>query len=304
MPGIEVGPSAPGERRVRLELTGAAELAALAGEAEAARVAEVGGQDGALAASIDAIGDRGFAIWAREFGSAWIDAGGRTVSCAPAREPAWRWQRFLTGQVLPFAAVLQGLEVFHASAVVVNGRAVAIVAASGSGKTALALELVLRGLPFLDDDVLVLEAGADGGLTAHPGAALANVRRDGSGLADRLCETGIGEVLGSAGHETRIVLRRHEAAVPLGAVFFLRRAGSGGRATVERLSPVDPRLLLAATFNLALRGPERLARQLEVCGRVAESAAVFRVECPPGIGAAQLAGEVMGAALALEGTPS
>jgi hypothetical protein len=292
--GVGARRAETGGRRVRLELAGEAQLAACAGDVEAVRVAEVEGLDGRPLASIDSVEGRGFALRAAEFGSAWIDGGGERVLCAPEGGPAWRWQRFLTGQVLPFTAVLQGLEVFHASAVVAGGRAVAIAAPSGSGKSSVALELLLRGLPFLDDDVLAVEADPGAGLVAHPGAAVANVRRDASGLPDRLREAGVADALGATEHETRVLVPRHEEAVPLGALFFLRRIEAGGRFTIERVAPVDPRLLLAATFNLSLRGPDRLARQLDVCGRLAESVPVYQVDCPPAVDAERLAGEILG----------
>jgi hypothetical protein len=213
--------------------------------------------------------------------------------------------------------------------VVHRGGAVALVAASGGGKTSLALELVLRGLPLLNDDVLVVEPGAP--IAAHPGPGLANVRRDGSGLAERLEEAGLGRALGETADETRMAIRRHAAPVPLAAVLYLERpapaerapagervsggerpapgeraaagegasggeraaaverAEAGERATVERLAAVDPRLLLASTFNLALRDPGRLARQLDVCGAIAESCAIYRVSCPPSVDAPSLA---------------
>lgn len=235
------------------------------------RISEAPGPGGRPLATIDAVGGRGFLARAARFGSAWIDAAGREVVWSPAHDDPLRAQRFLGGQVLPFAAVLQGLEAFHASAVVLDGRALAIVAASGVGKTTAALALVERGLPFLDDDVLVL----DEGLLAHPGPALANVG------------------------EERVPVRRHEQPVPLGALVFLERT-EGDPPVVERLDPVDPKLLLAATFNLALRTPERLARQLETCGRIAESVSVLRVRAPERVGGGEVAARIHDAALATE----
>jgi hypothetical protein len=243
LPGMEPA-GRPTGRRVRLRL---GDPAARGGPSE--RIAEAPG------ATVEAM-PGGFLARADGVGSAWIAEGGGEVVWGPESAHA---QRFLGGQVLPFAAVLQGLEVFHASAVVVGGRALGIVAGSGVGKTTAALELVRRGLPFLDDDVLAL----DGDLMAHPGPALANVG------------------------EERVAVARHDQPVRLGTLCFLERGA--GSLEVERLHPVDPKLLLAATFNLALRTPERLARQLEICGRIAESALVLRARCPTGVGAAELA---------------
>jgi hypothetical protein len=251
LPGMDpAGP--PTGRPVRLRLGEPETDAAGRGE----RIAEAPG------AAVDVV-PGGFLARAEGVGRAWIADRGDEIAWAPESPDA---QRFLGGQVLPFAAVLQGLEVFHASAVVAGGRALAVVAGSGVGKTTLALELVRRGLAFLDDDVLVL----DGELLAYPGPALANVG------------------------EERVPVARHQEPVPLGALCFLDRAPRGAAAasptaTVERLDPVDPKLLLAATFNLALRTPERLTRQLEVCGRIAESAVVLRARCPAGVAPAALA---------------
>ena len=295
------GTGAEPARPVRLELATSDDLRSLASGAPE-RIAQADGPGGRPVASIDRFAGSGYLARADGFGSAWIEAGGGTVRCAPADLPAWRWQRFLTGQVLPFAAVLNGLEVFHASAVVIGGAAVAIVGASGVGKTSVALELALRGPAFLNDDVLVVEPSGDG-LVAHPAAPLANVRRDGSTLAERVEAAAIGRVLGQTGEETRMVVRPHGGPARLGAIFFLRRGAGGAPAgsarpgpAVERIAPVDPRLLLAATFNLALREPARLARQLDVCGTAVESAVLFQVDCPPAVTPAMVAREIHGAA--------
>ena len=162
VPGLDGAAPDPGKRLVRLALASEAELGSLARAREGERISHVLDRGGRPLVTVDAFADRGFLMWADGFGSAWVAASGSEVLCAPADLPAWRWQRFLIGQVLPFAAVLHGLEVFHASAVVLDGRAIAVVAASGSGKTSLALNLVLGGLDFLNDDVLVLESRGRG----------------------------------------------------------------------------------------------------------------------------------------------
>lgn len=257
----------PAGRSVRLRLGDVEAVAA--GESE--RISEAPGPNGRPLATIDAVGDRGFVARAEGFGSAWIDAGGGSITWEPGGPDALRSQRFLGGQVLPFAAVLNGLEVFHASAVVLDGRALAVVAGSGAGKTTVALELSRRGLPFLNDDALALDAD----LLAHPGPGLANVG------------------------EERVAVRRHAQAVPLGTLCFLERP-SGENLLVERLAPVEPRLLLAATFNLALRTPERLVRQLEACSRIAASIDILRARCPAGVDAATLAARIHAAVAAPE----
>ena len=58
----------------------------------------------------------------------------------------------------------------HASAVALDGRALAFVAPSGTGKTSVAAHLVARGASFLTDDALAVEP-VPGGLLAHPGQA-------------------------------------------------------------------------------------------------------------------------------------
>ncbi len=77
--------------------------------------------------------------------------------------------RLLFAQVLPLAATLQGLELLHASAVVLDGRTIAFSAPAGTGKTSVAAHLVAGGASLLTDDVLALELSNDG-LVAHSGA--------------------------------------------------------------------------------------------------------------------------------------
>ena len=122
--GIGGPPAYDGSRHVSVE-TG------LAGDVETAtrghaveRLIEIPGAEGRPIVTVDAMdGGAGFAIAAEGFGLAWVRGDGGRCLCAPAGGPAWLWQRFLAGQVLPFAAVLAGIEAFHASAVVLDGTA-------------------------------------------------------------------------------------------------------------------------------------------------------------------------------------
>jgi hypothetical protein len=75
---------------------------------------------------------------------------------------------YLRGTVFGAVAWLNGYCPLHASAVVVEGRAIAFTADSGAGKSTLAAALSNRpGFAHLCDDTLVLDVRADG-ITAMP----------------------------------------------------------------------------------------------------------------------------------------
>lgn len=186
---------------------------------------------------------------------------GTRVLCAPP--PAGtQWQRFLIGQVLPLASVLHGLEVLHASAVVYQETAIAFCGHSGAGKTSLAASLVQRGATILTDDVLAVEP-VDDVVMAHPGPRVLNLPdRPGVPLAD------------------------HARPVPLGALCVIERKPAG---TLE-IAPVPATapMLLATTFNFAVRSHERMASQFDLHARLARSAAMFRARVPPQVDAQAL----------------
>lgn len=247
--------------------------------ADAERIAELLFDDGSVAVSIDAAGEEGYLAHAFDFGHARVAANGRSTVIAPVPgEPSWVWQRYLTGQLLPLAAVLQGREVFHACVMGLGPTAIAVFAHSGVGKTTTALHLLMAGLEFMSDDVLVVEPAADR-VIAHPGVGLANLRPGAEQLLTRLEQAGLATPIGTRPGETRLSIRRSDGARPLSAMFVLDRFKDDRPLAIERLQPVDPRLLIGATFNFSIRTPERLARQLDVCARVDRSVAVLRVTC-------------------------
>ncbi len=233
--------------------------------------------------------ESGFRIWGPEYGTSVISADGKKLLGAVGGGRDEAWQRLLVAQALPFAAVLQGLEVLHASAVATEGGAVALSGHSGSGKTSLALELCRRGAGFLADDVLAIER-VDGQLVAHPGAPMAGIDH---GEAERLSAAG-----GTARPEVLATDHREQVArvltvptpLPLRTLFFLERHPDGPAQPRFEVAG-DAQALLSATFNLVLTGAGRLERLLDACALLA-GCRVERIVCGPPVGVVELADAV------------
>jgi hypothetical protein len=245
--------------------------------------------DGALEGSLDRHPDRGCRLSVRGYGAYVVSADGRSIRCAPpVAQERWRWQRCLIGQVLPLAAALRGVEVFHASAVSLGGVAVGLVGASTAGKTSVAVNLVLRGAGFLADDVMALRDTGAGELAVYPGPGLTSVRTAEAEAIGRDGLSRLGQVLGDDGEALRMLVARDGVPRRLAVLYFLDRSPTGA-AGIEAERPADPRLLLASSFNLRVGSTERLARHLELCGRLAEDVPQFRVRVAEGTTAAQVA---------------
>jgi len=227
----------------------------------------------------------GHLISGPQYGSYLLAADGRSLRCKPEGLPDAAWQRLLIAQVLPFAALLRGLEVFHAGAVVRDRRAIAFLGPSGVGKTSIALECCRRGASFLTDDVLALEPlGHE--LLAHPGTPLAGI--DDAQAARMRTETGrVVEQIPSVNPSERLVrMAGANESVPLGTLFFIDRRVGGPEQ--PRFAPAaDAQLLLASTFNFVLATPTRLRGLLEVCA-LAARLRVERVLIGPGTSVREL----------------
>jgi hypothetical protein len=230
--------------------------------------------------------DAGFRLEVDDWGVYHISADGRVITFAPPDAEDWRWQRLLTAQVLPFAALVRGRELLHASAVELTGRCVALLGDSGVGKTTLAAHLAARGAPFVTDDVLAITANG-GGVSAHPGPGLMNLRHSAAATLVGGGPARLGELVGRDSQGLRLLVRRSGAPLPLGPAYFLRRGDPpAGAPAVEALGGAGPRELLGAGFNSSLRTESRLRNQLEVYSALAASVPLFRVviptDAPPG----------------------
>jgi hypothetical protein len=295
-PGLPPAPSglAPGARSVRVELT--SEPLAATFPSAAARLWELESPEGTLYAHFDADPAAGYLLTATGYGSFVIGPEGTRVLCAPESdaEPAWRWQRYLVGQVLPFVAVLHRMEVFHASVMVVGDIAVAFLGASGAGKSSIAAACALRGARYLADDVMAVEGdrGREPEVYAHPGFGLASLRRDLAQRLDRDALARLGTPVGEDEDALRLEIDVAPNPVPIACAYFLDRRDDGAAAAIEACNPVEPRLLLASSYNFVLRDPDRLTRQLDVCAHMAHRIPMFRLPVVPGMGPFQVAERV------------
>ena len=236
--------------------------------------------------TVDFAEPAGHLLWAQDCGRVLISPDGLELLCEP--DPAnEEWASILAAQALPLAATLRGLEVLHASGVVLAGRALLFAGPSGAGKSSLAAALARTGDSLLSDDVVALELN-DRTLIAHPGS-----------LALRLRENEKQRLQAeerAASNDRRDSIEPHHAdryapaPAPLGGVFLLER--SANEPAVERLEAVDPFELIASTFNLSVRTPERLRRQLDVVSVIASSGLAHRLRVQPGVDATLLVAHV------------
>src|SRR4051812_7543522 len=220
-------------------------------------------EPGAPPRTIDEHPSAGWLLDAPGWGCARVAPEGALVECARDDAEGWRWQRFLVGRALPFAAVAAGLEVLHAAAVVLDGRAVAVTGSSGAGKSSVAAALALRGAALLTDDVLAVER--DGaGLVAYPGPPLLALRTaEVTTLGDNRLES-VGAMAGEGGGKSYMTVRAARAPVELARLAVLRRGPDPGGVVVEPLGRPPARVLLSALFLPELATPARLRGQLEV----------------------------------------
>ena len=258
------------------------------------RMHDVVEADGSVSATLDATPAHGYRFASDRYGGFLVAPDGTSVLCAVDGLAPWEWQLYLTAHVLPFAATLQGIEVLHASAVALEGRALAILGDSHAGKTTLAVTLAtMPGGRLVADDALAVEP-RETDVLAHPGPGVVNLRDP---TVELLGGT-VGNVVGRKADGVRVEVARAEAAVPLRALYFLHRGGVE-EVAFEAIDPVDPRLLLLSTFVIALRTPERMISQLDACQRLAQSTAAFTLQVPDALSVHDLGRAVEAHALAL-----
>lgn len=221
----------------------------------------------------------GYVFSLRRFGRYGVSHDGRSVVCAPARRTPWYWERFVSARLLPLASVLRGHECLHASAVSIEGRNVAFLAAAGHGKTSIAVHLAVAGASIVTDDVLAFDHDGHG-VRCHPGPDLVSVRGDEYARLSPDERERLGERVGR-GAKVYLRARVEPTSRPLHAVYLLERRDPNGPARIEELR-IDPPAVFASCFITVVRTPARLRLQLDACAALARLVPAFRVVIPAG----------------------
>ena len=194
-----------------------------------------------------------------------ISPDGRTVQAnVLERGSAEALEVYLFGQVLSFVLIKQGIEPVHGTAVVVDGKAVAIVGDCSYGKSTLAAAFMNAGFPLLTDDLLVTSV-VDGRVIAHPGPPRIKLLPESAGTMP-------GEGVSGARMnpytskfivplEGDLSFRR---SAPLAAVYVLSDPSiEQNVSSIGTLSAHEGCIeLLRNTFNSKVMGPQRNAQLL------------------------------------------
>lgn len=232
-----------------------------------------------------------------------ISADATDVSCVPAPAVNGETCRHLyLNQVLPLALSRRGNMVFHASAVELDGAALAFVAESGRGKSTLAASFATAGSRFLADDGLVVRPGEAGyeAVPSHPSIRLwedseAALISDPARAAPAVQYTSKGRFLAGGDMPFCPDVR------PLAAAFFL---GPGSKAVeLERLAGAEALVeWVRNSFMLDPGAGAALASHFEQLAGLANRLPCYRLDYPRSFGALAEVRATIAARLRGEGT--
>jgi hypothetical protein len=190
---------------------------------------------------------------------------------------------YLIGQMLSFCLLTRGVEPLHATAVVVDGGAIAFLGASGSGKSTLAAAFVQRGYALLTDDVLVLQPDGNK-LLVHPSLPRLKLTPE---TADAFfCGR---RSIPMNSFTTKMIfplapLSHSGSMVPLRALYVLPKRSSKNRILVTTLLGRASFLpLIANTFNDTVMTPARLKQQFAFASTITSTVPLRQLSFPRGL---------------------
>jgi chloramphenicol 3-O-phosphotransferase len=220
----------------------------------------------------------------------------RTFGHAHSELAADALDAHLFGPVLSFALLRRGIESLHATALTINGDAIALLGDSGAGKSTLAAALLARGARLLTDDLLVVkyEAGVP---MAQPGLRRLKLMPDAAG---RWPQNGAGAPF-HPGSPKRVFRLTEDscarASAPLRACFVLKRGAPTASARLLA-SSAGMQQIAANAFNTLDVRSARLRAHFEACARLSRHVPVFELSLTEDLLRIEEAVQVVGATLA------
>jgi len=183
----------------------------------------------------------------------------------------------LSGNVLSFVLEMRGACVLHASAVEVDGAAVAFVGPPGAGKSTIAAALVARGLPLVTDDLLRVEAGGAEAV-CYPGGNEIRLRPGSAGLAECI------EGTSSTTDDGRVGVRPaswRNSELSLGAIVIPNLIESAEQVSLRPLSKADALIELSRYPRIyGWTSPRAIARQFRQRTGLVRTTPVFAADIP------------------------
>jgi hypothetical protein len=206
--------------------------------------------------------------------------GGHEIIVAPASDVGAHVLRpFILGPALAVLLHQRGRLVLHASAVAVNGRAVAFLGGSGWGKSTMAGALrKLAGHAIVTDDVLALDVGERGQVNVYPGFPQLKLWPE--------VAVSLGDVPETLPLVHPLLKKRclgvasgfSVTPLPLGRVYVLVE---GEAQVIEALRPQEALVeLIRHSFAPQLLTTADASKHFTQCARLADSASFLRLKRP------------------------
>lgn len=194
----------------------------------------------------------------------------------------------IEGPILARATRLAGRPCLHATALEVDGRAIALMGASGVGKSSLAWALIEQGCRLVADDMVGLTLGPEG-ILAHPGRTCLRM------WPDSVARLGVGENRAAVLFPTTSELAKvgvrdpgqsPRLPVPLHAVYRLSPRRADLSCPVIEELPSGERLAELAANLHGMIAPPRPQRQAELAlmAQVAAHAPIRSLTLPDDLG--------------------
>lgn len=208
-----------------------------------------------------------------------IDLDDRTIVVRPdPRAAEGYWYLLLVGSGLAHALAADGHSALHASAVEVDGRAIAFIGPSGKGKTTLAALLCASRARAVTDDVL--RCGIqDGEAICFRGGSRLRLRSQAAALADglRSAERTADERISAVAEPTA------RERMPLAALVVPRPSRETSEISVRRLRGREAATELLRSPRLAgIFDPRLATRHLDLCRELAARVPVLEATIPWG----------------------
>jgi hypothetical protein len=185
----------------------------------------------------------------------------------------------LAGTVSAFLLALRGETVLHASAVAVDGTALAFVGQSGRGKSTLAALLCVDGAKLVTDDVLTVEAGPPA--SCRGGASELRLRSSAAVIADARPDAATRTTI-----DERLALAHESApltALPIGAFVVPSPSRTAAGIEIRVLAPSAALFwLLSFPRIYGWSRPDVLSRDFTTLTEIVNQVTVYDVTIPWG----------------------